>query len=375
MAGGAVPARVVSEFLVLFLAAGAPDLLERAVPFVEEACGAKFDVPPKVLTLSEEEAVDAFTEDLRPQVVKLYPGARAGQIRAVLVASALGSARSCIARYSPARKAVLIVRTAFEAQAAALEVPEGEREMLLLASMAHETVHALDDLRFDLAGRFGGAADREALRAVSMVVEGRALFFGRIAAERLGVPEKIRGILPGGTSPEGGREVFLHLTYRAGADFIAALVRRGGRELADRALRDPPRLTHHVFHPESWPEGGVDPRPEALLRAAFPEASPQPLSELELRVRYGDLDGLAAGEELFAGYRGGAQALVEDTNAAVLAFVDEASAERFLLRSRREVPAERRGTLVLRAAGPSAAPLVTRLTSVTNPGSDPKPPK
>jgi hypothetical protein len=354
---------VVNALLALLLATGPSDLLGRAVPAVEEACGAKFDTPPEVRIVSEEEAVEAFTEDLGPQVRRLYPTARTGQIRALLAASAMGSARSCIARYSPSRKAVLIVRTSFETQAASLGVAPEEREMLLLSVLSHEAVHALDDRRFDLAARYSGAADREALRAVSLVIEGRALHFGRAAAERLSVPEKIRGILPGGTSPEGERELFLNLSYRAGAEFIAALVRRGGRELADRALREPPLLTHHLFHPERWPAEAADARPGEMLRAAFPESAPQPLSELELRVRYGDLDGLPAAEALFADYRGGAQALVEGTNVAVLAFADEAAAERFLRRSLRDVPAERRGTLVLRAAGPSAAALVNHLGS------------
>ncbi len=341
--------------------AEAAALLGRVAPLVEEACGAKFVTPPVVKVVPEADAAAAFGADLAPQIARLYPAARPGQVRALVVASADASVKSCVARYSPLRKAILLVRSGFARQAGAAGFAGEGAGSLLLSALAHEGVHALDDQRFDLGRLYLDAPDREALRAVSMVTEGRATLFGGRVAERLAVPKEIRDRRPGGDEPAGAREAFLRLTYEGGAEFVAALLARGGATLADRALADPPRLTHHLFHPERWPDGGHDERPAAALAAVFPAAKPEILSELELRARYADLDGLEAARGLFAGYRGGAQVIVEETNVAALAFDTEEAAERFLVRSRREVPAVRQGPLVLRAAGPAAAGLVDRL--------------
>ena len=166
-----------------------------------------------------------------------------------------------------------------------------------------------------------------------MVVEGRAVHFGREAAASLGVPAAVRDLLPGGSDPEGYREHLLRLTYEEGARFVADLVR----------------------------DGEPDPRPARLLGRAFPDADVETLSELQLRARYSDLDGASAARTLLAGFRGGAKALVGGSNASVLAFADEASAKRYLERSKKDVPAERRGTLVLRAAGGTAKSVLARM--------------
>ena len=128
-------------------------------------------------------------------------------------------------------------------------------------------------------------------------------------------------------------------------------------------MREPPRLTGDLFHPERWPDGTVDTRPEAVLMKAYLDADPQPLSELELRARYADLDGAEDAATLLGGLTGGSQWIWKGTNLAVLAFDVEDAAERYLLRSRQEVPAAQSGTLVVRAAGPAAEEAVRRLSA------------
>lgn len=338
--------------------------LARLVPIVERICGAGFRHPPRVQELDGAAAGKVFEEDLRTEVERRYPDATPAQRAALVEAAGTASIRSCVARYSATLRSIVLVRFGFDGQAEALGLSgEGARHLLVTA-LAHECVHALDDERFHLAKRRAGAADREASRALAMVIEGRAVRFGRAVAAEAGVPEKIREIVPGGEEPEGEHEVFLNLTYRLGARFVDALVERGGVELADRALAAPPGLTHFVCQPDRWPDGEVDPRPGEVLAAAWPDAECAPLSELELRARYTVLDGEEAAERLFAGYRGGARALVLDTNAAVLAFATEEDAERFLVRSRRDVPAVRAGTLVVRAAGARPQEVVDRLAAM-----------
>ncbi len=357
----AVAAWSAGSALAEDLVAEAPRMLEEAVPLLEKVMGAKFKQPPQVLILSAEASLAVFKEDLRPEVLRRYPAATPGQRRTLLGALAAASVRSTVARYSVTRKSFVLVRESFRSQAAAQGFEGAAAREFLMAAIAHEAVHALDDQEFDLAALYGGAADREALRAVSMIIEGRAVHFGAAVAEKLGVRKEIRNLLPGGKKPKDRRAWTFHLTYQQGAAFTAALIDRGGLDLAARAMREPPKLTSFLFHPERWPDKDVDQRPAKLLRKVFPDAQPQPLSELELRARYADLDGLAAANELIAGVVGGSQWLWKNTNLAVLAFDTEEAARRYLQRSQKEVPAARSGTLLIRAAGPAAKEAVDLL--------------
>jgi hypothetical protein len=197
-----------------------------------------------------------------------------------------------------------------------------------------------------------------------MIAEGRATWFGRRAAARLGLPKDDDALfLPGGREVKGEREWHLRMTYALGERFVAAVVARGGVALADRALAEPPQLTWSLCDPARWPDAKADERPARVLAAAFPGFAAQPLSDLQLRVRYTVLDGADAAETLLAPYRGGAQALADGTNAAVLAFADETAARAFEDRiALFDAPVARSGTLVLRAEGPAAAAVLRRLT-------------
>ncbi|RLB45239.1 MAG: hypothetical protein DRJ42_30360 [Deltaproteobacteria bacterium] len=55
------------------------------------------------------------------------------------------------------------------------------------------------------------------------------------------------------------------------------------------------------------------------------------------------------------------KALVEGTNAVVFAFADEEAAKRFALRSKRDAPSERHGTIVLKASGENPATVLGKL--------------
>jgi hypothetical protein len=261
---------------------------------------------------------------------------------------------------------VVVVREGFDTQCRSLGV-EGERaRQLLLVSLAHECVHALDDARFSLAKLYRGAADDEALRAVAMVAEGRAVHYGRIAASAAGAPKDLVELLPGGPEPRGEREWHAHLTYRLGARFVAALVERGGNALADRAMTSPPASTWPVCTPSRWPDGRADERALAVLGRAGMKDAAKPLSELQLLERYASLHGLDTAERLFASHLGGAQALVDGTNAAVLAFADEDAAKRFAEVSEKECPTARRGTLVLRALGTEQNAVLAKLAATAD---------
>jgi hypothetical protein len=329
----------------------AQEILAEVAPHVEAACGAKFESPPRVVALSEASAQAVFAEDMRPEFDRRYAALPEGQREGLLKLAAQTSVRSCLARYSFGTRNVVVVREGFDTQCKALGVEGDRARQLLRVSLAHECVHALDDARFSLSTLYRGAADDEALRAVAMVAEGRAVHFGRIAALAAGAPKDLAELLPGGAQPRGERDWQAHLTYRLGARFVAALVERGGNALADKAIESPPVSTWPVCQPARWPDGRPDERARGVLARAGLADAIKPLSELQLVVRYASMHGLETAEKLLDRHLGGAQALVEGTNSAVLAFADEDAAKRFAEVSVTECPTARRGTLVLRALG------------------------
>jgi hypothetical protein len=347
----------------------AQEVLERLRPHVEAACGAKFAKAPRVSLLSVTEAEALASKDLAGDVKRRYPTATAGQRATLLRAAANGLVQSAIARYSISSKQIVVVREAFDRQCRALGYDEGDRAHLLAATLAHEAVHALDDERFDLGTFYREAPSAEALRARAMIVEGRAVHFGGLAAAAADVPKAFRDLLPGGPAPRKERTLLLHLTYRLGERFVAALVERGGTGAAERPLREPPGLTHFVCQPSRWPKDAMDPRPAKVFAAADLNA-PQPLSELALRARYGCRLEAGATERIFGAYRGGLQQLVDDTNVSVLAFGSESAATEYARASALEAKTVRDGTLVLRAIGGSAKDQIDRLRTALGIAND-----
>jgi len=345
----------------------AQEFLADVAPLVERACGATFQSPPRVVALTASSAAAVFAEDMRPEFDRRYAHLPASQRENLLKLAASTSVRSCLARYSFDTKHIIVVREGFDMQCASLKV-DGERaEHLLRVSLAHECVHALDDARFDLAKLYRGAADDEALRAVAMVAEGRAVHFGRVAAAATGAPQDLVDLLPGGPSPRTEREWHANLTYRLGARFVEALVSRGGAALADRAMASPPAATWFVCVASRWPEGRLDERPAATMSRAGLADDAKPLSELQLRERYCAMKGFDATEALFERFTGGSQSLVAGTNAAVLAFADEDAAARFETVSGEEAPTQRAGTIVVRAIGESQDAMVRALADAVAP--------
>jgi len=280
----------------------------------------------------------------------------------------VNSVQSCVARYSVTGKVIVLVRAGFDRQCRALKLPPERIEPFLTAALAHECVHALDDARFDLGKLLRSTSDDEALRAVNMVMEGRGTYFGAHVAARLRVPASIRNRLPAGDEPEGEHEWLLSLTARHGRDFVIDLVRRGGLPLADRALKEPPTVTHLVCQPGRWP----DARPSDLSRsnheALAKFGAPRPatrMSELLLRVRYTCLHGSETARRLFAGYRDGSQVVVGKANVAVLEFADTASAKGYAEKSREEPRTQviwsKGDRVVIRVSGPDSVEVMERL--------------
>ena len=262
---------------------------------------------PVIATRAEME--QALMEELRPQVDMLHPGASQAARDTLLRSTAQRSARSVIARYSPDRKRILFPPENLLPQMAALGLPTDRSTVREFATLvlAHEMVHALDDEAHGLGTLFRSAPDAEALRALGMVVEGRAVHYARRAASLLGIDESIASILPAEKGELTDYRARFLLTYREGAAFAAALEARGIDGLAERVLEDPPRRTSTVFHPERYGPSGEAAAPDlaaALRDAGF--AGAEPASELDLRARWLPVLGEEETARAFAGWVAGA---------------------------------------------------------------------
>mgnify|MGYP001170112829 CR=1 FL=1 len=336
----------------------AAESLFALVPLVEAACGGTFDKPPVVSVVDADTAARAFAADLAPTIERRYasiPEAARGRL---LAQKARASVASTLARYSVGTRSILIVRDAFDSQRQALGFAEDRADELLRAVLAHECVHALDDQRFDLATLLSSAPDEEALKARAMIVEGRAVVFGRRAATAAKLPRDVVDLLPGGARPEGAPAFVARLTYELGAQRVQRALDQGGSAAAKALLRVPPSTTHEVCRPpsgdrtESPAEDG-----DAVARAVLAAAgltSAEVLSALELRARYAALHDRETSDRLFARFRGGAQQLDGTVNLAVLSFDDDEAATLFAERSAEETATQRVGTMVVRAAGEDA---------------------
>ena len=76
----------------------AHEILDTVRPLVEEACGAKFDVPPRVVALSRNSAAAVFAKDMQPEFERRYPDLTPEQRAGMIARHAEASVRSCLAR-------------------------------------------------------------------------------------------------------------------------------------------------------------------------------------------------------------------------------------------------------------------------------------
>jgi hypothetical protein len=261
------------------------------------------------IAATREELEADLVAELRPQVERLHAGSSPAAREAFLRGSAGASAASIVARYSAARHRVFVATENVIPQMEAAGIPADGAAVraFLTVALAHEMVHAADDASRGLPALFVEAPDAEAIRALGMVVEGRAVHYARRTAQSLGLPAAVAAVLPGGKGPLDERRAKFLLTYREGAAFIAALEERGGVPLAARALRDPPRSTSTVFHPGRFGAAGEEAVPDlvpGLVAGGFAGAAAA--SELDLRSRWLPRLGEEAVARAFAGFIAGA---------------------------------------------------------------------
>jgi len=210
--------------------------------------------------------------------------------------------------YSPVYEQLWVVNDGTDIDFATL--PRQQKETL-----AHELVHAIQDYYFDLDETYDQISDNlDREQAWTSVVEGDAVTHERQYSQRyLSVPVR------GGAGPVFLLASLAQLTdvpasiarelifpYTTGAEWIRTIVEEEGVDAVNEMLRDPPRGTAYVLHPELRRQGW-QPRDVKLPDLApalgnnWTRESGGSIGEFgwrnyfQLRIRAGDASSAAAG--------------------------------------------------------------------------------
>lgn len=124
--------------------------------------------------------------------------------------------------------------------------------------LAHEIVHALQDQHFDLTAMVDIENDSDRRRAVVSLVEGDATlvqgiyfnqFLTRAEQNQLQLDSEVSMTFL--NAPMFIQETLL-FPYQYGSTFARALFDRGGWDLINQALMDPPQSTAEILHPDLY---------------------------------------------------------------------------------------------------------------------------
>jgi len=139
------------------------------------------------------------------------------------------------------------------------DMVEGVEERVLKRTLAHESIHILQYVNFEIVRP--GIYDAE--QALNALIEGDAdlsadLF---LEAEGLKPPEKKAPTLRRGDYREALTLIKL-FPYHYGKPFTAYLYEHGGWKLLNKAYEKPPSSTEQVMHPEKYLQGEGFEKPE-----------------------------------------------------------------------------------------------------------------
>ena len=199
---------------------------------------------------------------------------------------------------------------------------ENTSEPLLIWTLAHEYVHALQDRKFDLDAIEDSIGDnQDALLAFYALVEGDATLAGSQYTFQALDPEDIRDLESDSSNED---EVFLStpraitqiliFPYDAGSGFVASLIGSGGWNGVDDAYARLPSSTEHVMHPSKYRsnEQPLDVELTDLSRVlpgSWTEVRRNVTGEFFLKVLLEETLGRQAAAAAAAGWGGGAYSL------------------------------------------------------------------
>ena len=191
----------------------------------------------------------------------------------------------------------------------------------LVATLAHEYVHALQDRAFDLDALEDSIDDnQDALIALRALVEGDATVAGILYAERMLRREELAKPSSAGQPPDdafskspAALQAILIFPYVAGQTYVATLLGDGWKAV-DAAYARLPASTEQVLHPEKYAANEapleVDlPSLTGVLPAGWSEVRRDVVGEFMVSVLLGGGNARSAAAGAAAGWGGDAYAL------------------------------------------------------------------
>jgi len=295
------------------------EIVEKAHPILVELTGRKWLEELVVEKADRARLIDALEPGYLRLVRSHHPNRSDRSLEFVVSAMAKSFAEVQRVKYDPAAKRILVSEGAI-----ARLHPEVDPADALTWLVLREVVIAIDHQAVDLLAAFAAAEETDRLRALRMVVQGRAEHFASRVAGILGVSANTGHSL---LAISGLRMEMTIVEY--GRRFAAALEERK-TGLSFAALKNPPVKTSDVFHPERH---GVGPEaPDLLLPlklAAFAERIEE-VPEFDLRTAFMKELTNAEVDRAFGGVLGAAVAIgPKGARTMLAAFTDEAGAERF----------------------------------------------
>jgi len=244
-------------------------------PLVEKETGVGLAGTVSVRLAGADEIGEIIREELFQQFVSILNDEK----RAEQEADTLATLYSTIiyAKYAFEEKSILVCPENLEELSEILGEPLLNTPEGLRAILAHECVHAADDLRYDLHGQACAVENLEASQAFNAVVEGHAQFVSRAVCDRAGWTDAFEAFTRSiGTFPEDlfdEKEQGLLLlcrimvqnvasAYYDGEEFIEALDEQAGADAVKRAFVEPPSDSETIQHPEWF----VDPSKRRTAR-------------------------------------------------------------------------------------------------------------
>jgi len=277
--------RTRASVFLLFLALAAPvaaqdfevteaslaALGKEVLPLVEKETGVSLEGVSLRLAVPEDlRKVLAGELGLQMRALNLDPDAAKAQ---AAVAAAVFS-RALLAKYATGEKAILLCPGNLDALSRKIAEPLLRSREGLCVVLAHEAVHAADDLRFGFSKTLVSLRDPRALQAFNAVIEGHAQVVARRVSEAGGWKDAFeafrRGI--GKEAPDEGAgegERFLSRllassfasAYWDGEAFMRALLEKGGDKAVERAFAAPPGDPEVILHPEWFLDPASRPKP------------------------------------------------------------------------------------------------------------------
>lgn len=280
-------------------------IADRCLPAVERACGRTFRQSPNVVLADTGDVMRALRRELEPSVAQFFAGQprarieRALQLRADMFSGAL------LGKYVFDSKELYVLPHLVAVQLATVDRSDADHDQVLQLVIAHELVHALQDQELGLRAMAQRCPANDAVAAMTMLIEGHAVFCSERAAAELGLTaaiEPLRGVIAGvrdstqvQRSDLSGRRLRGQnvLIYLRSAAFFASEYARGGHDRLWQLLATPLPTTRLMLEGQDLP-------PRANLASIFGDID-QDLAGRNWTTGSSDLSGLLVrGENMTA---------------------------------------------------------------------------